>query len=146
MCSVGSAAGLAGRGQGYVHSVSVWASTESTHINAPSGPLPCGRSAGHGYDGAAMITASHLPVNRNGVKFCTAEVLLMRAVLLAAVWFRCRCCWQWPPEVLLLLAAVWCCLLRRCCYWYLWQRRGPVRCRAETQRSFAGPVLLLLLR
>jgi phosphomannomutase len=27
---------------------------------------------GHGYDGAAMITASHLPVNRNGVKFFRA--------------------------------------------------------------------------
>ena len=29
--------------------------------------------AGHEYDGAVMITASHLPVNRNGAKFCTGE-------------------------------------------------------------------------
>lgn len=28
---------------------------------------------GHEYDGAIMVTASHLPVNRNGAKFCTAE-------------------------------------------------------------------------
>ncbi|EFN52641.1 hypothetical protein CHLNCDRAFT_58837 [Chlorella variabilis] len=47
---------------------------------------------GHEYDGAVMITASHLPVNRNGAKFCTAEgglekkditTLLMRAAELA---------------------------------------------------------------
>eukprot|EP00887_Chlorella_sp_A99_P007210 scaffold2.g7210.t1 len=28
---------------------------------------------GYQYDGAVMLTASHLPVNRNGAKFCTAE-------------------------------------------------------------------------
>lgn len=31
---------------------------------------PC---AGYEYDGAVMITASHLPYNRNGFKFFTAE-------------------------------------------------------------------------
>ncbi len=29
--------------------------------------------AGHQYDGAIMITASHLPFHRNGFKFFTAE-------------------------------------------------------------------------
>ncbi|KAL4451395.1 hypothetical protein ABPG77_009467 [Micractinium sp. CCAP 211/92] len=47
---------------------------------------------GHLYDGAVMITASHLPVNRNGAKFCTADgglekkditTLLVRAAELA---------------------------------------------------------------
>ena len=28
---------------------------------------------GHDYDGAVMLTASHLPINRNGAKFCTKE-------------------------------------------------------------------------
>lgn len=39
--------------------------------SVPVGGCPC---AGHLYDGAVMITASHLPVNRNGAKFCTADV------------------------------------------------------------------------
>lgn len=34
---------------------------------------------GHMYDGAVMITASHLPVNRNGAKFYTAEGGLEKA-------------------------------------------------------------------
>jgi phosphomannomutase len=47
---------------------------------------------GHGYDGAVMITASHLPVNRNGAKFFTPDgglskkdisVILNRAAQLA---------------------------------------------------------------
>ena len=29
--------------------------------------------AGHQYDGAIMLTASHLPSNRNGLKFFTAK-------------------------------------------------------------------------
>ena len=31
---------------------------------------PC---ADYLYDGAVMVTASHLPINRNGAKFCTAR-------------------------------------------------------------------------
>ncbi|PSC71684.1 phosphoglucomutase [Micractinium conductrix] len=40
---------------------------------------------GHEYDGAIMITASHLPVNRNGAKFCTAEGGLEKADITALV-------------------------------------------------------------
>lgn len=40
--------------------------------------------AGHEYDGAVMVTASHLPVNRNGAKFCTAQVKSDARGLLAA--------------------------------------------------------------
>jgi hypothetical protein len=62
---------------------------------------------GHQYDGAIMVTASHLPVNRNGAKFCTAngglekkditwlltraaEVSFQGRILLASV----RCSWM----------------------------------------------------
>ena len=35
-------------------------------------PVSRAQGAGHEYDGGIIITASHLPYNRNGFKFCTA--------------------------------------------------------------------------
>lgn len=50
-------------------------STLRSFSSACLNPLPVRLlPAEHKYDGAIMITASHLPVNRNGAKFYTCEV------------------------------------------------------------------------
>lgn len=61
---------------------------------------------GHDYDGGIMITASHLPVNRNGAKFCTAKggldkkditALLTRAAQVRTA--RASCPGGWGAQV-----------------------------------------------
>jgi phosphomannomutase len=57
-----------GLGDPFCHPAAIY----SAAAHPPTQPPSC--AADHMYDGAVMITASHLPPNRNGAKFCTAEV------------------------------------------------------------------------
>ena len=74
VCVFGGGGGGPWRRAGAFEAKAVCAERAATRprarASASCAPTTC--QAGHEYDAGVMITASHLPVNRNGAKFCTA--------------------------------------------------------------------------